>query len=63
MDSSHVEKTGEKNQPDTLAKVILRVCSIVNSAQVGVRPKLLDNEFIYYLGCQTLAARVNIIRY
>ena len=53
MDSSHVEKTGEKNQPDTLAKVILRVCSIVNSAQVGVRPKLLDNEFIYYLGCQS----------
>ena len=53
MDSSHVEKTGEKNQPDTFAKAILRVCSIVNSAQVGVGPKLLDNGFIYYLGCQS----------
>ena len=53
MDSSHVEKTGEKNQPDTLAEAILRVCSIVNSAQVGVGPKLLDNGIIYYLGCQS----------
>ena len=52
MDTSHVEKTGEKNQPDTLAKPILRVSSIVNSAQVSVGPKLLDNEFIYDLGCQ-----------
>ena len=49
MDTSHVEKTGEKNQPDTLAKPILRVSSIVNSAQVGVGPKLLDNGIIYYI--------------
>ena len=53
MDTSHVEKAGEKNQPDTLAKPILRVSSIVNSAQVGVGPKLLDNGIIYYLGCQS----------
>ena len=53
MDTSHVEKTGEQNQPNTLAKPILRVSSIVNSAEVGVGPKLLDNEFIFYLGCQS----------
>ena len=53
MDSSHVEKTGEKNQPDTLAEPILRVSSIVNSAQVSVGPKLLDNGFIFYLGSQS----------
>ena len=53
MDTSHVEKTGEQNQPNKLAEAILRVCSIVNSAQVGVGPKLLDNGIIYYLGCQS----------
>ena len=53
MDTSHVEKTGEQNQPNKLAEAILRVSSIVNSAQVGVGPKLLDNGFIYYLGCQS----------
>ena len=52
MDTSHVEKTGEQNQPNKLAEAILRVSSIVNSAQVSVGPKLLDNEFIYYLGSQ-----------
>ena len=50
MDTSHVEKTGEKNQPDTLAEAILGVSSIVNSAQVGVGPKLLDNGIIYLSG-------------
>ena len=53
MDTSHVEKTSEQNQPDTLAEAILRVSSIVNSAEVGVGPKLLDNGFIYYLRCQS----------
>ena len=45
MDPSHVEKTGEQKQPDTLAEATLRVSSIVNSTEVGVGPKLLDNVF------------------
>ena len=53
MDSSHVEKTGEQNKPNKLAEAILGVSSIVNSAQVGVGPKFLDNGFIYYLRCQS----------
>ena len=50
MDASHVEKTGEQKQPDTLAEATLRVSSIVNSTEVGVGPKLLDNT-MYLILC------------
>ena len=47
--SSHVENTGEQKQPDTFAEATLRVCSIVNSAEVGVVPKLLVIGFFIIL--------------